>query len=213
MRFYRHYKNKDYTYKGIAKHSETHEDMVVYECRYNNPTAKLWVRPKSMFFGKVKIDGELQPRFAKVRIQIRSFRKASKKDIAEIAPIIEAAFGEWDSKWFHGAMKGKSNFFWQIAYVDKQAVGFKAGYQSKPKVFYSWMGGVLPKYQGLGIAQKLMQEQHEWCKKQGYKKIKTETMNRFKEMLILNVRSGFDIVGSHVSKSHKGLKIELEKKL
>ncbi len=33
MKLFRHYKNKPYKYIGTAKHSETLEDMVIYETR------------------------------------------------------------------------------------------------------------------------------------------------------------------------------------
>ena len=53
------------TYKiiAIAKHSETLEDMVVYEAQYDNPMAKIWVRPLSMWQEIVEINGEKKPRF------------------------------------------------------------------------------------------------------------------------------------------------------
>jgi len=66
MRYFTHYKNKPYKFHGVAKHSETLEELVVYECLYDNPTSKLWVRPKEMFFENVVIDGKSIPRFAEV---------------------------------------------------------------------------------------------------------------------------------------------------
>jgi hypothetical protein len=48
---------------GLAKHSETLEDLVVYECLYDNPTSKLWVRPAKMFLEEVTIKGKKLPRF------------------------------------------------------------------------------------------------------------------------------------------------------
>lgn len=52
---YRHYKGKEYTVFGIARHSETLEELVVYRQEYGDHS--LWVRPKSMFLEKVKVDG------------------------------------------------------------------------------------------------------------------------------------------------------------
>ncbi len=46
---YKHYKGNNYEVIGVAKHSETLEDMVVYKTLYDNPISKLWVRPKDMF--------------------------------------------------------------------------------------------------------------------------------------------------------------------
>ena len=61
---YQHSKTgKLYKVLGLAKHSETLEDLVVYETQYDNPTSKLWVRPKSMFIEKVVINGKKVPRF------------------------------------------------------------------------------------------------------------------------------------------------------
>ena len=44
---------------GLAKHSETEEDLVVYE----DEASRLWVRPLGMFREKVEIDGKQIPRF------------------------------------------------------------------------------------------------------------------------------------------------------
>lgn len=61
---YRHYKGGEYEVVGVARHSETHEPLVVYRPLYND--SGLWVRPHAMFFGGVEIDGKVQPRFARV---------------------------------------------------------------------------------------------------------------------------------------------------
>lgn len=60
---YRHYKGKDYRVIGLAKHSETLEELVVYEALYDNQESKLWVRPKKMFLEKVEVAGQVRPRF------------------------------------------------------------------------------------------------------------------------------------------------------
>ncbi len=58
---YRHYKGKEYEVIGIAKHSETLEELVVYRALYGNN--ELWVRPKKMFLEKVLVDGKEVFRF------------------------------------------------------------------------------------------------------------------------------------------------------
>jgi hypothetical protein len=58
---YRHYKGNDYQVIGVAKHSETEEDFVVYRALYG--TGSLWVRPVEMFCEKIKIGGKLISRF------------------------------------------------------------------------------------------------------------------------------------------------------
>ncbi len=65
---YQHYKTKKiYEVIGMARHSETHEEMVIYKALYqcdrfgNN---QVWVRPKAMFFEEVEYNGSSIPRFA-----------------------------------------------------------------------------------------------------------------------------------------------------
>lgn len=58
---YRHFKGGEYEVIGLAKHSETHEPMVVYRALYGK--GGLWVRPQEMFDGAVERDGKTMPRF------------------------------------------------------------------------------------------------------------------------------------------------------
>ncbi len=65
---YRHYRNrKEYRVLGIAKHSETLEDVVVYQPLYTNDVSDLWVRPHEMFVEMVEHEGKTVPRFEFVR--------------------------------------------------------------------------------------------------------------------------------------------------
>ncbi|HQK63992.1 MAG TPA: DUF1653 domain-containing protein [Candidatus Staskawiczbacteria bacterium] len=58
---YRHYKGKEYEVLGVAKHSETLEDLVVYRALYGE--GELWVRPLVMFSEEIEVDGKKIPRF------------------------------------------------------------------------------------------------------------------------------------------------------
>lgn len=60
---YRHYKGGMYKVLDVVKHSETLEDLVLYETLYDNPRSKLWVRPLKMFEEKVEVSGRMVPRF------------------------------------------------------------------------------------------------------------------------------------------------------
>jgi hypothetical protein len=64
---YQHYKNeKLYEIIGIALHSETYEEMIVYKALYESEKYALnqvWVRPRSMFFEQVIHNGCKVPRF------------------------------------------------------------------------------------------------------------------------------------------------------
>lgn len=58
---YRHYKGNEYVVIGVAKHSETQEELVVYRPEYGE--RGMWVRPKTMFLESVEVDGQIEPRF------------------------------------------------------------------------------------------------------------------------------------------------------
>ena len=61
---YRHFKGKEYEVLGIARHSETEEEMVVYRALYGD--GGLWVRPAAMWTQEVNRDGYHGPRFIPV---------------------------------------------------------------------------------------------------------------------------------------------------
>lgn len=60
---YQHYKGKQYRVIGIGRHSETLEEVVLYEALYDNPLGRLWCRPASMWSEVVEVGGEKVPRF------------------------------------------------------------------------------------------------------------------------------------------------------
>lgn len=63
---YQHYKGGKYLVLGVAKHSETKEDLVVYVTLYENDMASMWVRPLAMFAENVTVNGKNMPRFKKI---------------------------------------------------------------------------------------------------------------------------------------------------
>ena len=63
---YKHYKGKIYEVVGIAKHSETLIDMVVYKATYQPEGENLWVRPLTMFMETIVVEGIELKRFEKL---------------------------------------------------------------------------------------------------------------------------------------------------
>jgi hypothetical protein len=59
--YYRHFKGMPYRVLGTALHSESMEEMVVYQDLYDQQ--RLWVRPAAMFAETVERDGKTFPRF------------------------------------------------------------------------------------------------------------------------------------------------------
>lgn len=58
---YRHFKGKEYEVLGVARHSETEEELVVYRALYGD--FSLWVRPARMWNETVERDGKTFRRF------------------------------------------------------------------------------------------------------------------------------------------------------
>lgn len=61
---YRHFKGKEYRVLYVARHSETLEEMVVYQQLYGE--MGIWVRPLEMFLGTVDRDGKVRYRFEEI---------------------------------------------------------------------------------------------------------------------------------------------------
>ncbi|WP_420089674.1 DUF1653 domain-containing protein [Snodgrassella alvi] len=62
---YQHYKGRLYQVTGTARHSETEEELVIYQCLYGDYST--WVRPKSMFKETISVNGQPVPRFALIQ--------------------------------------------------------------------------------------------------------------------------------------------------
>ena len=60
---YKHFKGNYYEVTGIARHSETLEDMVIYKALYQTEGENIWVRPLSKFLETAEMNGEKVPRF------------------------------------------------------------------------------------------------------------------------------------------------------
>ncbi len=63
---YQHYKGNFYEVIGVAHHSETLEELVIYRALYKSEKwgeNSLWVRPLKMFLESVEVDGKKVPRF------------------------------------------------------------------------------------------------------------------------------------------------------
>lgn len=133
-------------------------------------------------------------------------------------PDVLAGVMELHKHVFEGAELGieklveKKNLITLVARENGQVVGFKIGYEFKNHTYYSWLGGVHSDYRGKGIASELMRRQHELVRTLGYKKVRTISRNKKREMLLLNIKFGFDVIETFMSE--KGThKIVLEKEI
>ncbi|GAB4495987.1 MAG: GNAT family N-acetyltransferase [Saprospiraceae bacterium] len=130
---------------------------------------------------------------------------------AEILVLYREIFGDVDEAKFRHRMNAE-RLLTLVIRQNNSLAGYKIGYPLDSEVFYSWLGAVSPPFRQRGIARLLMERQHAWCKENGFQTVRTKTYNRWKNMLILNLQCGFDIVG--LAKKEDGrLQIVLEKRL
>jgi predicted GNAT superfamily acetyltransferase len=94
-------------------------------------------------------------------------------------------------------MEKVENLLVCVALSDDKVVGFKIGYEQGKEEFYSWIGGVDSAYRQKGIGSALMKMQHDWLKERDYQVVTTKTKNKWRNMLLLNLRHGFDVIGTY----------------
>ncbi|WP_409271355.1 GNAT family N-acetyltransferase [Neobacillus sp. SCS-31] len=109
-------------------------------------------------------------------------------------------------------MHGMPKLLFNLALDGQKLVGYKIGFELDETKFYSWLGGVHPAHRNHGIASTLMYQQHHYLKQNGYTSVQTKTMNKWRGMLILNIKSGFNIIKTYTDKNGRH-KIILEKDL
>lgn len=213
-RFYRHYKNKPYKYIGVVRHSETLEEMALYETLYTNELGTLWVRPKDMFFEDIELNGVKRPRFEKINFQFIETDRLSDKQFSDVAAVYETCFKKpLKLDKFKSVIEFHTRLFHVLAYENQKLVGFKLGFARDNTRFYSWSGAVLPDYQKLGLAGTMMQRQHLWCAQNKFNIVETRTRNEFSGMIRLNLKNGFKIVGTTIDSAGDRIKLILEKEL
>ena len=100
------------------------------------------------------------------------------------------------------------------AYVNNEIAGFKVGYDRfDDSSFYSWMGGVLPKFRKQGVAEKLADYQEKWASENGYNSIKLKTRKKYEDMIVFSSKRGFVITKEIPKIPEAETRICMEKKL
>lgn len=115
---------------------------------------------------------------------------------AGIQRLDELIFDTRNAEGIRRELEKKAVFLILLAMDGDNVVGYKIGYEDRTCRFYSWLGGVYPEYRRRGVASELMRLQHRWCRSEGYQVIRTHTKNKWRDMLILDLRFGFNVIGT-----------------
>ena len=126
--------------------------------------------------------------------------------------IYSKIFEDANTSFFIDRFNSQPKIITVLALNKTEIIGFKIGYPYNENTFYSWVGGVLPNFRQKRIASTLAEHQEQVAKSQGYSKLRTKSMNRFKPMMILNLKNGFDIVQVYTNDSGQ-TKVVFEKTL
>ena len=100
-----------------------------------------------------------------------------------------------------------------IAAIDGQIAGFKIGYALDKTHFYSWMGGVVPRFRRKGVAKILADYQEKWLKEQGFKSLSMKTRNNCRNMLLFAIQNDFLLTQVEHKGTIESYRIYLEKTL
>ncbi len=72
--------------------------------------------------------------------------------------------------------------------------GFLVAYAINQNTYYNWIMGVLPKYREKGCASLMLNFFEKYAHSQGYRKCMVKTMNKYRNMFILLIKNGYEIV-------------------
>lgn len=143
--------------------------------------------------------------------EIKQFAELSETLLNQLV-ILEASIFEkpLTSDIFSAELDGKKNLLVLVAFQDDRPCGYKIGFEYSSNTFFSWSGGVLPDCRKCGVGSALIAKQHQVAKEFGYSYVRTHTKNKYREMLILNLKAGFEVTGVYKSlqETHHGIILE-----
>ena len=141
-------------------------------------------------------------------------RAGTIKEAVAVSDLIPELINPHRASEYQKRMSGKKQII-LIAEVNEELAGFKVGYDKfeNGSDFYTWMGGVLPKFRQCGIADTLAKKQEAWATTNGFKNIILKTRNRHRGMLIFAIKNGFEIIDLDMRDSVAEHRILLKKKI
>jgi GNAT superfamily N-acetyltransferase len=142
--------------------------------------------------------------------EIKQFTELSEILLAQLVTLEAGIFEKpLTSGIFSAELDGKKNLLILVAFQDARACAYKIGFEYSSNTFFSW-SGVLPDCRKCGLGSALIANQHQVAKKLGYSYVRTHTKNKYREMLILNIKAGFNVTGVYKSlqEAHPGIILE-----
>ena len=118
-----------------------------------------------------------------------------------------------DEAFLRRRLEYRHNVLMMVAELDGKPAGFSCSYELRPSTYYGWLYGVLPDARRLGVATQLLAAENEWAKARGYEMARLECYNRHKPMLILAIRTGYEVVGIRYDSGTTANLVILEKHL
>ncbi len=137
---YRHFKGNEYEVIGIARHSETLEEMVVYRALYGE--GGLWVRPASMWNETVERDGKVYQRFTFIE------QEDTKEDLRMEEIILQAAKVAEELVEIAGLKKGE---ILVVGCSSSEVIGGTIGKNGSMEVAKALYEGIAPVLKRRGI--------------------------------------------------------------
>lgn len=119
---YRHFKGNEYEVIGVAHHSETMEEMVVYRALYGE--GGLWVRPASMWNETVERDGKQYQRFTYIGDEANEGQEkkfGSINEAIELSVVLEAyeeATNDWT--YYYDLEKHENIYIFTSSFMDDE---------------------------------------------------------------------------------------------
>ncbi len=139
--------------------------------------------------------------------------KATKKDLGLIIGLEGLIFGRAKTlKNLENIYNNDQTLNTVIAYFNGKIAGFGIAKEDEQK-YYIWLVGVLDNFRGKGIGKKIVLNNIRFARKKGYKEIFFKTSNKRKEMAILGLKMGFNIVGFNQNQSMQNSQIILNKNI
>ena len=146
-------------------------------------------------------------------VEIRSYQGPISDEVLQwMSAVSLSVFGHGSVADYRDCLEGRRDIWVGLAFDGVEPVGFKVGYRERPRYFESWRGGVLEKARRRGIAAALMEAQHTWALSKGFLFVSTTTAHDNTGMIMLNLRDGFQVVGSFLDRG-RHLKLLLQKQI